>query len=375
MSGQSLRVLQVLRVPIGGLYRHVADLSAELAARGHSVGLVMDSGLEDAQTAARLTPLLPNLALGVHRMPMARLLGLSDITTPLALRRLIKLYDVDVVHGHGAKGGFHARLARWGMRKPVAIYTPHGGALHFSPHAPAGLIFDRVERGLFGLTDGVAFESAYAQQLYFKRIGTPTCPTPVIHNGLAAAEFETLDEAPDAADFAFVGELRDLKGIMYLLEALAPLTAPNGRQPTLVIAGDGALRQQIEARIQQPDLAGRVRLLGVQPARQVFALGQCVVVPSLAESLPYVVLEAAAAGKPVIATRVGGIPEIFGNSAKSLVPAADSDALRDAMRAFLNDSAQALKHTQTRRTYVEAHFSLGGMADQIEGLYRTVLNP
>lgn len=373
MAQRKLRILQVLRAPIGGLYRHVSDLSAALCARGHDVGIIMASDQEYAQTEVRLSPIHQQLTLGVHRLPMARLFGVSDITTPIALRKLMQKLDVDIVHGHGAKGGFHARLARLGQAQPAALYTPHGGALHFAPNTPAGFIFDRIERSLFGLTEGVIFESAYAQQVYFDRIGQPRCAAPIIHNGLADDEFEPVAPDANAADFAFIGELRTLKGIMHLLDALVDVSAPDGRPATLVIAGDGALRTGIEARVAQDDLKGRVRLLGIQPARSVFAQAQCVVVPSLAESLPYVVLEAAAASKPVIATKVGGVSEIFGETADDLIPAGDSDALSKAMRDTLSDPAKAVRQMETRRNHVRDNFSIAGMVDKIEQFYQSVL--
>ncbi len=369
MSARKLHILQVLRAPIGGLYRHVADLSAALSARGHAVGLVMASGLDDAQTKERLSPIEQHLSLGVHRLPMARLFGVSDLTTPMALRKLMQQLEVDIVHGHGAKGGFYARLARLGMSAPAAFYTPHGGALHFAPNRPAGFIFDRIERALFGLTQGVIFESAYAQSLYFDRIGKPPCPAPIIHNGVAEAEFAPVSASAEMADFGFIGELRTLKGIQFLLEALVDVRTPDGRPATLVIAGGGAQKDEIAARIAQEDLRGRVELLGVQPARTVFARAHNIVVPSLAESLPYVVLEAAAADKPIVATKVGGIGEIFGATADQLVPAGESVALGAAMQNILNDPAMARQHTQVRRDHLRAHFTIARMVDQIEQLY------
>lgn len=375
MSAQPLRILQVLRAPIGGLYRHVADLSGALAQRGHKLGLVMDSGLEDPQTASRLEVLNAHLPLGVHRLPISRLLGISDISTPLALHRLASELDIDIVHGHGAKGGFHARLARMAKSSPKAIYTPHGGALHFAPNSLQGRLFDSIERWLFGLTDGVAFESAYARDVYLERIGTPPCPNPVVHNGLAQSEFDPVGTPDGAADFGFVGELRELKGVMHLLDALVDVKMPDGRPANLVMAGDGALRQDIEFRIEKEDLQGRVKLLGVQPARDVFAKCRCVVVPSFAESLPYVVLEAAAAGKPVIATNVGGIPEIFATSTADLIPPRDTHALAVAMQNFATSETAAMTQMLARQSYIAEHFSLEHMTDGIEALYRQALEP
>jgi glycosyltransferase involved in cell wall biosynthesis len=105
----------------------------------------------------------------------------------------------------------------------------------------------------------------------------------------------------------------------------------------------------------------------------MLARGRCAVVPSLAESLPYVILEAASAARPVIATDVGGIAEIFGPTSGSLLPAADAPALRRAMQRFMDDPEGAMREMQTRLEFIRTRFSVAHMADQIEALYREVL--
>ncbi len=372
MAHGTLRVLQVMRAPVGGLFRHVADLTRALSASGHQVGLVVDSLANDAQTEGKLADLLPHTALGIHRFAMPRVLGAGDLKTPFAVRKLARSLDIDVLHGHGAKGGFYARLARIGG-KGVALYTPHGGVLHFSRSSLSGRIFHRLERALMAQTGAIIFESAYAQTTYAGLIGKPTCPTEVIHNGLAPEEFVPVAPAADAADFVFVGELRDLKGIFVLAEAMAGVTRPDGTPATLVMAGDGPSRGEFEARIAQLGLQQRVTLLGAQPARPTFAKGRVAVVPSLAESLPYVVLEAAAARLPVISTTVGGIPEIFGPTSESLVPAGDPVALGAAMQRALDHPDAAASEMQQRLTHIASRFALGVMTDSIEALYRSVL--
>lgn len=373
MAERPLRILQILRAPVGGLFRHVRDLTEALAGRGHAVGIVVDSLSADALTAGRLGELEPYAALGMHRLAMPRVLGLGDVTTPLAVRRLAGALEVDVLHGHGAKGGLQARLGRFGAKRRVAIYTPHGGVLHFSPRSPNGMLFQTLERMLLPGTDAVIFESVFAREAFHRLIGTPKCPDPVIHNGLTPAEFEPVTPGEDVRDFAFIGEFRELKGIHHLLEALVDVWAPDGRPATLAMAGAGPDFERFRAEIEALGLNERVSLLGVRPAREVLPLGRCVIVPSLAESLPYVVLEAAAAGVPVIATRVGGVPEIFGPTAASLVPPADSEGLRDAMQRTLDAPETARAEAQTRLGHVRAEFSVDRMADAIEALYRRVL--
>jgi glycosyltransferase involved in cell wall biosynthesis len=369
MAGTPLRILQVLRAPVGGLFRHVGDLTRELSARGHAVGVIADTLANDAQTEGLLKALEAHASLGIHRYPMPRLFGRGDLSTPFAISRLARTLNVDILHGHGAKGGFYARLARYGRSRARAFYTPHGGVLHYPPNSPSGQIFFRLERLLMAKTEAIIFESAYAQKTYSAVIGAPTCPTEIVHNGIRPDEFVPIEAGADAADFVFVGELRALKGIFPLVEALAKVRRPDGAAPRLIMAGEGGDRAAIESRIAELGLTGRVQLVGSQPARKVFAMGRCVVVPSLAESLPYVVLEAAAAQLPVIATRVGGIPEIFGDTAGSLVDANNAEALAAAMQRFLDDPAQAEAEMRQRLSRIESGFSVQRMTDSIERLY------
>jgi glycosyltransferase involved in cell wall biosynthesis len=373
MAERKLRILQVLRSPVGGLFRHVADLTRGLAALGHEVGVVADSLSSDGLTVARLEALRPAAALGIHQLPIPRVIGPGDFSSPLAIRRLAQDHDVDVLHGHGAKGGLHARIGKLGTRR-VALYTPHGGVLHFSPKSPSGLLFQTFERMLLPATDAIVFESAFARDAFQRLIGKPRCPDPVIHNGLTDAEFEPIVPAADASDFVFIGEFREIKGIRYLLEALVGVTAPGGRPATLAMAGGGPDFERFKSDIGALGLEDRVTLLGVKPARSVLPLGRIAVVPSLAESLPYVVLEAAAAGLPVVATRVGGVPEIFGPTAGDLVAPADSAALQMAMQRALNDPGAAREGVAARIKHIGGAFSVTRMTSAIEALYRQVLS-
>ncbi len=368
-----MRVLQVMRAPVGGLFRHVADLTRGLAAKGHDVGLVVDTLASDGQTEARLAELNQHARLGIHRLAMPRLFGVADLTTTLAVRGLARRLDADILHGHGAKGGFYARLARFAGARGQVFYTPHGGVLHFSAASRSGRLFHALERQLMRQTSAILFESSFAESTYARLIGTPRCPTRVIHNGLRPEEFEPVLPMPDAADFVFVGELRLLKGIIPLVEALATVHRPDGSPGTLVMAGDGPDRATLEQRIAALGLSDRVVLAGAQPARAMFARGRVVVVPSFAESLPYVVLEAAAAGLPVIATHVGGVPEIFGPESDRLVAPGEAPALATAMQAAVNDLGGYGAAAARLRDRVLEEFAVGPMVDSIEQAYRSAM--
>lgn len=360
-----LRILHCLRAPVGGLFRHVRDLARAQAARGHTVGIVCDSTTGGEAAEAALAALEPVCRLGVSRLPIGRLPGLSDLAAVRAVGRLARATGAGILHGHGAKGGVCARLAVAPARR---FYTPHGGSLHYSRRSPAGLMFLTAERVMLARTDGLIFESDYGRRTFAERVGTPRCAQRVIHNGLGADEFADVVVAPDAADLLFVGELRALKGVDDLLDALA-LLAGEGRRPRTLIVGSGAGGDRFAARAGALGLASRVTFAPAMPARAAFARGRIMVVPSRAESLPYIVLEAAAAGRPLIATRVGGIPEIFGPDADGLVAPGDARALAGAIGAALADPAPLAARTLRVRARVRAEFSLDGMCDAVLDFY------
>lgn len=369
MSREPLRILMVLRAPVGGLYRHVIDLTEELSQRGHEIGLVMDSSLCDPQTEKRLKELTIPPELGVHRIPIPRLLGFGDLSAALRIRAIAKEHNIDVLHGHGAKGGFNARLACLGINSKVSLYTPHGGVLHFAPSSMVGKVLRTIERLLLGVTHGVIFESAFAKRAFETQIKPVRCLSPVVHNGLLPHEFSPLDKNLVEFDFAYVGEIRKLKGIHNLLDALVDITSPDGKPATLIIGGGGPEEAMIRKQIQNLGLSARTKMVGVQPALEVFGRGRIAVMPSLAESLPYVALEAAAAGKPLLATDVGGVKEIFGPTASSLLPPSDSVSLAKSMQFSLDNPEKTNQEMQTRLAWILANFSISKMAVGIEDTY------
>jgi glycosyltransferase involved in cell wall biosynthesis len=137
--------------------------------------------------------------------------------------------------------------------------------------------------------------------------------------------------APDATDLLFVGEIHPVKGIDTLLDALAILHR-SGLPLTATLVGGGPAAAALQAQAARLSLAAAVRFAPPMPMRQALAHGRLMVLPSRAESLPYVVLETAAAGVPQIATDVGGIPEIFGPLSPALQPAGDTPKLAAAIR-------------------------------------------
>ena len=362
-----MRIVHIFRAPVGGLFRHVRDLAREQARAGHEVGIVCDTGGGDMADAA-LAALAPDMALGITRIAMPRLPHPADVEVLSEVRALLRDRRPDVVHGHGAKGGLHARLSARGAGAK-AVYTPHGGSLHYSWRSPAGALFLLAERWLLRRTDGLVFVCGFERDAFAAKIGRPPCPHAVVHNGLDESEFAPVPLAPDAADVLYIGEMRRLKGVDVLIEALA-LLKDGGRDVTALLVGDGPDRTAFAELVQAKGLAQAVAMPGAMPAAAAFPLGRVVVVPSRAESFPYVVLEAQAAGRPVIASRVGGIPEML--PVEMMVPPGDAPALAAKVAEVLDDE-NATHWAQERIGLLKERFSTRRMAEEILRFYETIL--
>jgi glycosyltransferase involved in cell wall biosynthesis len=365
-----LNILHVLRAPVGGLFRHVVDLARAQAVRGHRVGLVADAVTGGAQAEATLAALAGELALGLSRVAMSRQIGPGDVAAVAHVARRISEVGADVVHGHGAKGGAYARLAA--TPPALRVYTPHGGSLHYRWGSPTGFLYLALERVLMRRTDLFLFESAYGRDAFRAKIGDPGGRARVVHNGVTEAEFAPVAADAQATDLVFIGELRALKGVDVLITAIV-LLAQDGRPVTATIVGEGPDRAAFEAQATAAGFADAIRFVGAKPARTGFALGRLLVVPSRAESLPYIVLEAAAAGVPLITTRVGGIPEIFGVDADHLVAPGDPEALARAIGAALRDPAAMHDATARLQSRVHAGFSADVMTSAVLGAYAHAL--
>ena len=368
-ADRPLKVLHVLRSPVGGLFRHVIDLAGAQAARGHQVGIVADSITGGERADAAFASLSGNLALGLTRVPMSRHVGQSDLSAQRHVARRARDTTADVLHGHGAKGGAYARLCGG---RAIRVYTPHGGSLHYSRSSPVGLLYLTLERLLMGRTELFLFESHYGRSVFTAKIGTPKTLVRVVHNGVTREEFAEVTPQADATDVVFIGELRHLKGVDVLLEALATLSR-KGRPASATIIGSGPDAEQFREQAKRLGLNSSVHFREPMPARAGFAQGRILVAPSRAESLPYIVLEAAAAAIPMITTKVGGIPEVFGPQASRLVPPRDAQALARAISAALADPAALRNETLTLRARVQAEFSSDVMTSQVLAAYQEAL--
>lgn len=370
-----LRIVHCFRSPVGGIFRHVRDLVAAQAAAGHQVGIICDSSTGGELEERYFDEIRPSLALGVERLPIQRHIGPGDIAAAWRTYRLIKGLRPDVLHGHGAKGGVLARLfgslLRVSRFRVARLYSPHGGVLHYDPTSAKGRVFFTLERLMGRFTDHVLFVSEYEHRTFVSKIGEPHSAFSVVHNGLNPAEFEPVAPAADAADLIYVGMMRDLKGPDLFIDALDNASRELGRELRAVMVGDGDDLPRYRQQAERLGLSGRISFHPPMPAREAFALGRVIVVPSRAEAMPYIVLEALAAGKTMIATAVGGIPEVFDAGSPALVQPTEP-AIRAAMVEAMSDEPAFAAHMPTQET-LRSRFGADVMAAAVERAYQASL--
>jgi glycosyltransferase involved in cell wall biosynthesis len=374
-SASALRVVHVFRAPLGGLFRHVIDLSVEQAARGHSVGLFFDSGGDCERVREAIARIPEARQLGVAMAPIRRNPHLSDLAALRAFGRFLERTRPDVVHGHGSKGGLFARLSGGLGRsaRPIRAYTPHGGSFNYPPGARRAL-YMAVERALAPRTDLFLFESDHIRAKCEATVGARYGLHRVVLNGLSPREFAAATPAADATDVLYVGELRAAKGVDTLLEALALIGRDAGRAPSATFVGSGPDRDALIAQAARLGLEAQVRFPGPLPARQAFTMGRVMAAPSRAESMPYIVLETIAAEVPLLTTHVGGVPEIFGPFADRLGPPDDSaDLARRIATELSRPAEQRAARARELAAHVQGRFSLDNMAETVLSAYREAL--
>jgi Glycosyltransferase len=364
MKRQFLKIIHCFRSPQGGLFRHVLDLSKWQSQNGHQVGLITGNVNDSPIAKNKLSEISEFLRLGVYSFPISRFFDHRDLFNLLRIRSLLKKIRPDIVHGHGAKGGVYGRLGGLGLTK--TFYTPHGGSLHYSRKTFKGILFFSTELLMRKISDGIIFESEYAKFSYVKKVGALNLSSTVIHNGLNDEEFEGIDNSQAEYDLGFVGELRLLKGVDLLLGALSHWPKSE-KIPRCLIVGEGKDSDFLKGLAKKLSLKD-VDFIGSVPAQNAFKKIKLLVIPSKAESLPYIVLEALAAKVPVIVTNVGGIPEIFGES-KTILISPDEKQLLEKIIYALKDIDGYKAELALVYQRASDFFKLKRMAKEITSFY------
>jgi glycosyltransferase involved in cell wall biosynthesis len=306
---------------------------------------------------------------------MLRCEGRADLRAIREIREYIRTDQVDLIHTHGYKADLYGYLAARREAKPI-VATCHnwvGGT------AALG-IYNRLDRMALRKFNGVAAVSnAVAAQLRDARIAENKIHT--IANGIdidkfCGAEPAWFGSSPDAKEktIGIVARLDLQKGFEYLLQAIAGLTSthPDLR---LVIVGEGPDQGAIQSMADRLNLIPRIVFAGQRgDMANVYAGFDVFVLPSLNEGLPMTVLEAMAASRPVIASKVGAIPTVVRDGETGLlVDPKDVVGLRAALDRLLSDPALSSRLATQGHDWVRRHFTSDAMAENYLRMYESVL--
>ncbi|WP_275790385.1 glycosyltransferase family 4 protein [Pararhizobium gei] len=372
-----LRIIHCFRSPIGGIFRHVRDLAEAHARQGHEIGIVCDSTTGGSYEDALFDEIRPFLALGLIRLPIRRSIGPADLKALWNSYKEIRSLRPDILHGHGAKGGALSRIIGSALRVNrycvARLYSPHGGSLHYSERTLSGKAVFFLERLQEYLTDAIVFVCDFERRTYETKVGMPRVRSQIVYNGIDDRDFEIVAARPDAVDFLYIGMMRDLKGPDIFIDAFARTERIIGRPLSAMMIGDGPQQGEYEQAMVKLGLGRRIKMLPAMKAREAFARTRNVVIPSRAESMPYIVLEALAARKPVIASRVGGIPEVLGEDSKALATPGDALALAHVMADALTQ-AHWPAEVMPDEVRFKAIFSASAMSANIMRLYSELVS-
>jgi glycosyltransferase involved in cell wall biosynthesis len=373
------RVLMIVESAAGGTGRHVLDLCQGLLARGCDVHLVYSTVRIDPLFKHRLTQFkhLPTLALPIRTAP-----HFTDLAALRAIRQHIRRNGpFDIIHGHSSKGGALARLAALGTRAK-AFYTLHGLIMMDPDLArPKSLFYRAIELLLSFRTSRIIAVSPEESRAAI-RVGLGRHRVQTIPNGVDAQELTPRARArrniglfdDEAIVIGFVGRLVTQKAPQILLRAFALATrvAPNLR---LAIVGSGPLEPALRRLADQQALADKVLWLGERDARTVLAALDVFATSSRKEGLPYVVLEAMAAGLPIVATNSAGVEILVEPNVNGVVVPRDAAAaLGLALIGLASDPQRRAAFAQASRRRA-ARFTLDAMVDQTLAAYIAATKP
>ena len=387
-----MKVLRVIaRLNVGGPARHVVLLDRGLQARGYQTLLVHGS-VGDGE--ASLEHLAAEAGIPTLRVPALgrRVSLLSDLRAFASLLRVTFREAPDVIHTHTSKAGALGRVAAFTFnltrprhRRCAVVHTFHGHVFDGYFHTPANQVVRGTERVLARVTDRIiAISPAQRDDLIDRFAVARPEATVVVSLGLDLAPFVAsagtrsfrTELGIDARSivFGFVGRLVPIKNVPALVTAFARvLTAvPDA---CLVIAGDGSERPAVERMIAGLGIAGRVRLLGWrEDLANLYATIDVCVLSSRNEGTPVAVIEAMAAERPIVATRVGGVADVVDDGSTGiLVPAGDVEALSDAMVQLARDPELRARMGARGRQQAVARFGYERLVDEIDRLYTSTV--
>jgi glycosyltransferase involved in cell wall biosynthesis len=376
------RVLHVItRMNIGGPARHVLALMPGL--REHGFETLVAFGTPESDEGELVPgPDEPSVRIATLRRPIDPVADQRAITE---LTRLAARFRPDVVHTHMAKGGALGRSVARRVKARAVVHTFHGHVLEGYFASPARSAFVIAERRLARRTDAlIAVSASTRDDLLALGIGTPERWTvvplaldlgPLLELEMTSDEARAWLDLPNGVPtVGIVGRLVPIKNHVLFLEAAARISQ---KRPDVVfvIAGDGELRSMLEAEAGG-SIGERIRFLGwTTDLPALYAALDVVVSTSLSEGTPVALIEALAAGRPVVATDVGGVGDVVEHGRSGFLAASgDAEGLARAVLDLLERHELRREMGQAGRTDVAERYPARRIAGVMADLYTRLLD-
>ncbi len=389
MSEPRVKVLRVIaRLNMGGPALHVAYLTQGLAGRGYDTTLVAGTLARGEDSMAFVAE-----ARGVEVVKIDELhreiSPLRDLVAVFHLARLIRAERPQILHTHTAKAGAIGRLAALVAGRdgpPIVVHTFHGHVLHgyFDPFRTQ--VFRLLERFLARSStaliavspqvrdDLVSLHVAPAEKFTVVRLGIELDERVAIDEAMRAEARHVMGIPPGRFAVGWVGRMTGVKRTDDVVRAFAALRA-RGVDACLVVVGDGPDREQVERRAHELGVIRDCLFLGYQEdVARFFAVFDAFVLSSVNEGTPVVAIEALAAARPVVATRVGGVPDVVTDGVDGfLVEPGDVEALAERLERLARDPELRRAMGEAGRTRVLPRYAVARLIDDIDRLYRSLL--
>ena len=378
---RQIRILRVItRLNVGGPAINAALLSSRLDPDRFETLLV--AGSESPSEGSMLDLGRLSDGLTVRRVPeLGREISpLDDLRALVSVTRIARAFRPDIVHTHLAKAGTIGRLAARLARARAVVHTYHGTVFHGYFGRATSRAFIEIERALSHITTRiVAITPGQRRDLIELGIGDEQ-KVVEIPLGLELAPF--LD-APDQAEarkrmglpvdrpiVAIVARLVPVKDVSLFLRAMAKVAPP----AVGLVVGDGELRSALEAESAALGLANRCRFLGWQKdVAVIYVSADVVALTSRNEGSPVSIIEAMAAGRAVVCTAVGGVPDVVRPGTGVLVASGDDNAFAAAVAALLSEPARRTELGKAARQAVHPAFDASRLVADVTRLYDSLL--
>jgi glycosyltransferase involved in cell wall biosynthesis len=386
-DGRPIRVLRVIaRLNVGGPALHVTYLARGLAERGYDTTLVAG---DVARGEASMSFVAKQAGVEVVTLPgLSRELSpVRDALAAFRLARLIRRLRPDVVHTHTAKAGAVGRAAALlaGTRRPVVVHTFHGHVLRGYFGSGGTLVFRAIETILAHASDRLIAVSPEVRDELVALHVAPAAKFSVVRLGIELEPRVHFDGDPAevrrrhgirAEKFivGWFGRMTAVKRTDDLLTMLAGVRE-RGVDALLVLVGDGDDRERLEQRAHDLGLARSCLFLGYQEdVAPWYAICDAVVLTSASEGTPVTIIEALAAGRPVVATRVGGVPDVVDEGETGfLVRPHDTHALAERLEILARDPERRRAMGQLGRERTLQRYAVERLVDDVDALYRELL--